>query len=205
MLRQLAATLIIAHTVHSTNAPVSHVAVGRVTDEAWGEAFRTPNATGSIRVKGYDLGTPFPGVESNDWVFTIQVRDSIPRYDGKFATGIWVQVDAPDNLVQKTEDRAIVPADSSWQVCQGFLEIPRLRSDAETVGASCEGVVPRDCIEAFTGKLARGFGVRSGVTGFQCPSLAPPKECRDALGTEFGAVGIRKWSLGENFWQQRPC
>ncbi|KAK0641975.1 hypothetical protein B0T16DRAFT_461996 [Cercophora newfieldiana] len=186
--RLLAAALIAAHTVQSASAPVSHSAVGLVDNSVWDEAFRAPNATGSVRVKGFNLSAPFPGTASDDWGFTIQVRDSIRRSDGKFATGIWIQLDAPDNLVQKTTNRTTVPQDPSWRVCQGFMDFPTLRSDAETVPGSCEGVLPKECIEAYADSLARGFGQR-GNRNFQCPRLDPPVQCNATLGSLNGGIG----------------
>ncbi|KAK0738187.1 hypothetical protein B0T18DRAFT_240476 [Schizothecium vesticola] len=184
--RTLATAFIAARAAHSASAPVSHSAVGLVSNMVWDDTFRTSNATGAIRVKGFNISAPFPGVESDDWVFTIRIRDSIPRSDGKFATGIWVQLDAPDNLVQNAPNGTFVPQDPSWQVCQSFWDFPVLQSSAETVPGSCEGVVPKECIDAITDGLARGFGRRSGTW---CSPLTPPALCEGALGKFYSGVG----------------
>lgn len=187
MLRKLAAALITAHVVLSS--PVGHISVGLDNDEVWEEAFRTPNATGSVRVKGFNLSHPFPGTESDDWAWTIQVRDGILRSrDSKYATGIWVQLDMPDSLVRLAPNGTFLLDDGSWHVCESIWEFPALKSDAATVEGSCEGIVPKECHDLWTDTLAQGFGRRASNSS-RCPSITPPLQCLDALGKEYTGVG----------------
>jgi len=193
----IATAFCVGHTIASS---ISHQATGLVPDDIWKTSFANPNATGSLLIKGYNLSSPFPSIESDSWKFTIKVRDGLPQSPeapGKLVTGIWLELDAPDNLVRKDGNRSFVPEDPSWQVCQGFWDVSTLRSStAQTVDASCEGVLPKECVAAMTRQLRTGFGARSGGRSFQCPDLiASDPACKDFIKGDYSAVGT-----GKDFW-----
>ena len=193
MLR-LAVALLAALAAQSLSSPAGHLAVYTVHDNDWQEAFRTPNATGSVPIKGFNLSTPFPGVESDNWAWTIQVRDGLPRSDNRnVATGIWIQLDMPDNLVRLAPNGTMVLDDGSWRVCESIWEFSTLNSDAATVDGSCEGIVPKECHDLWTRELSEGFGRRVSNTS-QCPSLTPPSQCLDVLGKDYTGVGNSSYS-----------
>ncbi|KAK4451382.1 hypothetical protein QBC34DRAFT_436510 [Podospora aff. communis PSN243] len=171
---------------------VSHSAVQQVPEDAWMLGFANPNATGEIRFRGYNITAPFPGVESDDWRFTIKVRDGLPQRasdPSRLVTGLWIELDPPDNLVQRQENQDIVPRDPSWQVCQGFWELSNLKSSAQNVDASCEGVLPAACVSAITRQLRTDFGIRAEGRSFQCPDLSvTDPACRDVFEASKGGV-----------------
>ncbi|KAK0632643.1 hypothetical protein B0T14DRAFT_560318 [Immersiella caudata] len=190
MLQRLLAAALCAAQARA--ASVSHEVVAQVPENDWRGSFASPNATGEIRFKGYNITAPFPGVESDDWRFTIKVRDGLPQGasdPSRFVTGIWIEVDPPDNLVRREGNRDIIPQDPSWQVCQGFWELSNLKSSAETVYGSCEGVFPRECVDAITRQLRTGFGTRSSGRSFQCPDLSvTDPACKDVFEADKGGV-----------------
>jgi len=187
-------------------ARVSHILVTDIDGEPWNTAFNTPNATGEVSFQGLDLSQPYPGEPSGDWKWTIQVRDNVPRPNGLFTTGTWIQLQvAPSSISQNsTSDNStgdgqqvgpVVAADPSWAVCMTSWQIPGFLTDDDPEDPGrCNGILPDDCISALMSQLSGGFNLRSNGEA-DCPSAAMPSACDEALKDldppDVGAVGFR--------------
>lgn len=167
-------------------------AIEGLISDAWYAAFSTPNATGSSTIQGYNLTSPYPGSKSDDWTYTIKVRDDIPLQDGNVATGTWIELEAPKSLLVDIGNGSIVPQDPSWHVCRTVFTAPNLTSDAGIPGPGCEGFLPSDCLSDLTTDLSTSFH-DPNRTSFDnpCPLPKPkdlPQSCKDTFGT--GLLGI---------------
>lgn len=165
-------------TVHSFS--FGDTGLGRVTREDWGASFAQPNATGRASFPGFNVSSPYPGSRSDNWTFTIKVRDGLPL-DGSgdlVATGTWIQLEAPENLLVDTRNGSAVPQHSSWWMCQGIYLVARLKSDQEVVSGGCDGILPTECISELKRSLSAGFGARE----YRCPRMDLPPACEEAFG-----------------------
>jgi len=185
LLLALALALLVQKT-KATNSPVGDGVFNSVTNEAWDKVFLTPNATGAATLGGFNVSAFFPSTKSDNWTFTIKVKADVPRPGSNdFATGTWLQFDAPDGLVQTNGNGSSVRVDPSWNVCMSLLlanEI-ELESDAETVDPGCRGVLEPECIAGIVQGLQDGFNARGGNTSFRCESIADVVglKCPEAL------------------------
>jgi hypothetical protein len=171
----LLALVLLVQKTRATNSPVGDGVFASVTNEAWDEVFLTPNATGAATLGGFNVSAPFPSTKSDNWTFTIKVKADVPRPESNdFATGTWLQLDAPDDLVQTNENGSSVRVDPSWNVCISLLSTNEieLESGAETVDPGCRGVLEPECIMGIVQGLQDGFNARGGNTSFRCESIA---------------------------------
>ncbi|KAK3317062.1 hypothetical protein B0H66DRAFT_641778 [Apodospora peruviana] len=165
--------------------------------EEWETAFVSPNATGRFPVPGYNMTDTFPGSPSDDWTYTIQVRDDIllPDKTGYF-TGTWIRLDAPKNLIVQSPFNEsltqVVRQDDSWGVCLNVYVGPEMTtSDPAAPGDGCE-ILSEECITDLENFLKTKWQNRSpdGIRADECPVVSPkqlPESCQKFIGT--GAIG----------------
>lgn len=181
-----------------------------VTDTVWYTAFTTPNATGSISFPGRDTRKPYPGTPSEPWKYTIKIRDDVPRTDGGFTTGAWLQLEVPQTLTRENTsiletpftkplsitDRGI-PQHESWEICQQIFLGPGLVHDATASGTTCQAPAMEGCLGDLKRWLESNFGNQGIVSLSNCPLPSPrrvPESCRSFLNVN-GSLG---WGVGES-------
>lgn len=163
----------------AVSAPISSDVVAFITNEAWDAAFLSPNATGQAPVDGFNISTPYPGAKSGSWSWSIQVKNDMPNGNSKFVTGTWIQLDAPDDLLQPAGSSSSI--DPSWYICDSLYFVDGLTSDAASVDAGCGGVLPAECKADMLRAMASGFNKASSRV-FRCPSVDLVPSCKDAFG-----------------------
>jgi hypothetical protein len=189
MLSLLSTALVISLVLTNRAAAspvVSYSGAASVSDDIWQTAFLTPNATGSAPIEGYTVGSAFPGSKSDNWTFSIQVKDDVPLNGGQFGTGTWVQLSPPDNLLNNTGNRSILTTDPSWGICLSVWLAPVLQSSAAKVDPACGGVLPSDCVaDMLRNQQHMGHTyVNSSTTKQACPSISLPTSCMNAFGND---------------------
>ncbi|KAK0638489.1 hypothetical protein B0T16DRAFT_421254 [Cercophora newfieldiana] len=173
-----------------------------ITDAAWYSAFTSPNATGSHTFSGRDTRQPFPGSSSAQWTYTLQIRDDVPRVDGDFATGAWIQMEVPPSLTRENRttvgeefgpgiepmtiiDRG-VPQDESWEICQQVFLGPGLEF-SQGAEAGCGTAEMQTCLGDLKSYLETNFGNRNVIglgSSSNCPLPSPrrvPESCKSHL------------------------
>ena len=175
---------------------------GGMPHDVWSSAFSSPNATAGASVRGFNMTLPYPGSPSANWTYSIDVRDDVPLpgTTDTFATGTWVRLFAPQELVQPSRNNAsilIIPQDSSWSNCRLAFFGPDLRSDTPIPDASCRGYLSDECIRDFRTWLSEGFknSERTGPGGeSECPLPTP----RGLPGSCYFDSGVVGWGGGES-------
>ncbi|KAK3346505.1 hypothetical protein B0T25DRAFT_279628 [Lasiosphaeria hispida] len=185
-------------TTYSPFVPIFGSAAGSgviegVDDEAWSTAFKTANATGSAAIDGFNITQPYPGSKSDQWKYTIKVRDNVPfSTGGQYMAGTSIQLEAPKDLLTDIGNGSVVLQAPSWHICQLVFVGPALRSSKPLPGPGCTGFLDAACISDLTSHLVTGFENhnRTGPDNI-CPLPKPrmlPQSCNATFGT--GVVGI---------------
>ncbi|KAK3313045.1 hypothetical protein B0H66DRAFT_644162 [Apodospora peruviana] len=158
-----------------------------VKNDVWQISFAKPNATAKASVDGWDMSSKYPGKKSDKWEFSLMIADDVPHPQnaGKYFTGTWIQLDAPDKLVKKSEGdkQWEVTQDASWEVCQEIWVPTKLHTETDKVDPTCNGVLPPACLEDMQTRLSEDFKTHHflGVIG-KCPMMQIPDSCSDAWG-----------------------
>lgn len=133
--------------------------------EIWTNAFSSANATGFSRIKGKNTTLPYDpdAPTSDEWTYTIQVRDDVPTPDGLgYISGTWLKLEAPQNLLEPSPVNAsmlTVSMHPSWEVCRLVWAGMNLKSDGPISGPGCSGFLPDACIADLKKRLEGNFTV----------------------------------------------
>lgn len=165
----------------AAGAQVDNLGIQSIREEDWRAAFISPNATGEGSIEGFNMTAPNPGSKSDNWTWTIQVQADVPTSDGQFVAGTWIQLKAPQNLLQDIGNGSIVPQDPSWFVCEQIFIAPMLMSTAGSVDSGCNGFLPPQCLSDMMTGFTRGFRP-SGRSTRRCPSIDIPTSCDETFG-----------------------
>ena len=180
-----------------------------VSDTDWFAAFTTPNATGSHSFPGRDTRTAYPGTLSAPWKYTLQVRDSVPRTNGAFTTGTWIQLEVPPSLTREnttplespfagTITDLGIPQDPSWEICTPIFLGPGLVRDPSIPSTMCQDPGMGVCLGDLKKYWEGNFGNRDVVaigSESNCPTPAPrraPESCKGFVNVN-GSVA---WGFG---------
>ncbi|KAK0724953.1 hypothetical protein B0H67DRAFT_641432 [Lasiosphaeris hirsuta] len=164
-----------------------------VNDEAWNTAFLSVNVTGSATIDGLNTSQPYPGSASDQWKYTIKVRDNVPfSSGGQYMAGTSIQLEAPKDLLTDVGNGSVVLQDRSWHICQLVFAGPALKSGKALPGPGCTGFLDTTCIADLTSHLVTGFGNRNRTGPDNlCPLPRPgtlPQSCNATFGTR--VVGL---------------
>ncbi|KAK0732164.1 hypothetical protein B0H67DRAFT_94930 [Lasiosphaeris hirsuta] len=199
-LLRLALAALAPRLAAAVSAPISSDAVTFITNSAWDAAFLTANATGQAPVAGFNLSTPYPGAagQSERWTWSIRVKNDVPNGNGRFVTGTWIQLDAPDGLLQPAVGgNGSSAVDPSWYVCDTLYFVDGLASDAAGgVDPGCDGVLPAACRADLLRSMATGFG--GAGRGFRCPEVDLAPSCEEAFGKGWYAVTSSEFCPGDS-------